>query len=188
MPDSISNLPTRRSHTVRKRSDVSKLTAQISQLDAAEHHTRDIIHRISSLLHDILESQSQSRNMSEKQKLDVGEKLIELTASITILNSIREQLRYGYPVLHTLWKQLGDVRGEDENVDIEGQVRRLNRLHEQNRQEILALWREVRDLHREGVKLAGEKGLVGSKAGKGGTGGTAWGDVLRVFSGMEPDL
>ena len=121
------------------REGVSHLTSQISQLDAAEDHTRVIIHRISSLLHDIPEPQSQSRNVSEKQKQDVSEKLIELTASITILNSIREQFRYGYPVLYTLWKQCGDVQGEDKNVDMAGQVRKLNRLHEQNRQGIVAL-------------------------------------------------
>ena len=89
MPDSTSNLPTRCSPTFRKREGVSNLTAQISQLDAAEDHTRDIVHRISSLLHDILEPQSQSRNVTEKQKYNVNEELIELTASKTILNSIR---------------------------------------------------------------------------------------------------
>ena len=89
MSDSTSNLPTRRSPTFRKSEAASNLTAQISQLDAAEDHTRDIIHRISSLLHDILEPQSQSRDVTEKQKQNVIERLIELTASITILNSIR---------------------------------------------------------------------------------------------------
>lgn len=187
MTDSTVNLPTSDSPTVNKRSDVSKLIAQISQLDAAEVHTSDIIHRISFLLHDTLGPQSQSRNVSEKEKQDVSDKLIEITASITILNSIREQFRYGYPVLYALWKQLGDVQSKDENEDIAGRVRKLNSLHEQNRQEIVALWREVRDLHNEEVKVAIEKGLVGCKAGKGGTGGMAWGHVLRVFSGMESD-
>ena len=107
MADSTSNLPTIRSPTVRKSSDVSNLTAQISQLDAAEDHTRVMIHRISCLLHDIPEPQSQSCNVSGKQKTDVSEKLLEVTTSITILNSIREQFRYGYPVLYTLWKQVG---------------------------------------------------------------------------------
>ena len=185
MPDSIS---TSRSPTVRKTSDVSNLTAQISQLDAAEDHTRVIIHRISSLLHDIHEPQPQSCNASGKQKSDVSEKLLEVTASITILNSIREQFRYGYPVLYTLWKQVGDVQGEDENDDLAKQVRKLNWSHEQNRLGMVALWREVRDLHREEVKLAGEKGSVGCEAGKGQTSGTALGHVLRVFSGMESEV
>ena len=73
-------------------------------------------------------------------------------------------------------------------MDIAEQVRELNRLHEQNRQGIVALWRELRDLHREEEKLAGEKGLVGCQAGKRETSGMAWGHVLRVFSGMESDL
>ena len=187
MPDSHPKLPTRRSSTARKSSDVSNLTAQISQLDATEEHTRVVIHRISCLLHDILEPQSQSCNVSAKQESDVSEKLIEVTASITILNSIREQFRYGYPILYTLWKQVGDVQGEDTNMDIAGQVVKLNGLHERNRQGIVALWREVRNMHRVEAKLVG-KNLVGCEGGNGETGGMPWGHVLRVFSGMESDL
>ena len=68
-----------------------------------------------------------------------------------------------------------------------GQIRKLNQTHKRNKQGIVALWREVRDLHREEVKLTEEKGLVRGKAGKGGTSGIAWGHVLRVFSGVESD-
>lgn len=107
---------------------------------------------------------------------------------MTVLNSIREEFRYGYPLLYTLWKQSGHDQGEDKNEEIAGEVRKLNRLHEQNRQGIVALWREVRDLHREGKKLAEEKALVGCKAGKGGTGSMGCGHVLRVSSRMESDL
>ncbi len=123
--------------------------------------------------------------MREKQK--VSEKRIELTSSIVILNSIREQFRYGYPVLYTLWNQWRDVQAEDESEEIAGQVRKLNRTHERNSQGIVALWREVRGLHKEEMKLTGEKGLVGCKAGKGRTSGMVWGHVLRVFSGLESD-
>ena len=184
MSDNIFNSPPECSPTVRKRESISNLTTQISQLGAAEDHT---IHRICSLLHDILEPQSQSRDVTEKQKPDVSEEFIELTASITILNSIREQFRYGYSALYTLWKQLGDVQGENENEDVAGQVRKLNRSHDQNRQEIVVLWREVRDLHREEVKLAGEKELVECGARNGETGGMAWGHVLMVVLGMGWD-
>ena len=59
---------------------------------------------------------------------------------------------------------MGDVQGENENEDVAGQVRKLNHLHEQNRQEIVVLWRKVRELHRGEMKLAGEKGLVGYEA------------------------
>ena len=70
-------------------------------------------------------------------------------------------------------------------MDIAGQVMKLNGLHERNRQGIVALWKEVRDLHKNEVKLAGEQGLVGCQTGKERTGGMAWGHVLRLFSGME---
>ena len=73
-------------------------------------------------------------------------------------------------------------------MDIAGQIRKLNWLHEHNRLEIVVLWREVIDLHREEVKLAGAKGLVGCKAAKGGTSGLAWGHLLRVFLGVESEV
>ncbi len=196
MSDSTSNRPTQLSNTVNMGEGVSNLTAQISELEATEDRTRDIINRISSLLHDILEPQplnvSENKRVSAKQKVGkkpknserqkVSEKRIELIASIISLNNIREQSRYGYPTLYTLWKQWGDVHGEDENEEIAGQVRKLNRTHERNRQGIVALWRKVRDLQRE------EEKLVGCKAGKGGTSGVVWGHVLRVFSGMGSDM
>ena len=73
-------------------------------------------------------------------------------------------------------------------MDIAGQVKRLNGLHERNRQGIVAFWREMRDMHRAEAKLAGEKGSVGCEAGKGQTSGTALGHVLKVFSGMESEV
>ena len=196
MSDLTSNQPTRLSNTVNIGKGVSELTAHISKLEAVEDRTRDIINRISSILHDILEPQSNNVNEKQKvgakqknsQKQKVSEKRIELAASIKTLNNIREHSRYGYSILYTLWKQMGDVQGEDENEEIAGQVRKLNWTPERNRQEIVALWRKLRDLHREGVKLTGDKGLVGCKAGKGGTSGVAWGHVLRVFSGMESNV
>ena len=208
MSDFTSNLPTIHSNSVNMGEGVSNITAQISKLEAAEDRTRDIINRISSLLHDILEPQSQ--NVSEKQKVSVkqeksakqevgakqknsekqkvSDKRIELTASIRILDDIREQSRYGYSILYTRWAQWGHDQGEDENEEIAEQVRKLNQTHERNRQGIAALWRRVRDLDREEEKLAGEKGLVGCKGETGGTSGVAWGHVLRVFSGMDSDM
>lgn len=84
-----------------------------------------------------------------------------------------------------LWGKWDNVEHGNENEEIAGQVRRLNQTHERNRQGIVALWRVVRDLQRKEVKLVGEKGVVGCKAGKGGASGVAWGDVLKVFSGIE---
>ena len=201
MSDSTSNSPTRFSNTVNMGEGVSNLTDRISKLEAAEDRTCDMISRISSLLNDILEPQShnvsekqrvsakhnngEKQKVSEKQKISekqkVSEKQIQLTASIISLNNIREQSRYGYSVLYALWTQWGDVHGEGENEEIGGQVRKLNRTHERNRQGIVALWRKVRDLQRE------EEKLVGRQAGK-GTSGVAWGHALRVFSGMDSDM
>ena len=193
MSDFTSNHPTRLSNTDNVDEGISNLTTKIPELNAAEDRIRDITNHISSLINEILESKS--HNVNEKQKVSakqkksekqkVSEKQIELTASIITLNNIREQSRYGYSVL---WKQWEEVQGEDGNEEMAGQVRNLNRTHERNRQGIAALWREVRDLHREEEKLVGEKGLVGCKAGKGGTSGVAWGHVLRVFSGIESDM
>ena len=192
MSDSTSNRPTRLPNTLIMDERVSNLNAQISTLNATEDRGRHIINRISSLLHEILEPQAHS--VSEKQKVGekqkdsqvqkISEKKFELTSVIKLLNTNRDQSHYGYIILYTLWERMGDVQDENKNEEIVGQVRNLNQTRERNRQKIEALWRQVRDLHREEVKLTGDKGLVGCKAGKAGISGLAWDHVLGTFSEM----
>ena len=195
MSNSMSNPPSRLSNTVNMDERIGvELTPLISILEAAENRTRDMINSILSLLHDILELQA--HNGSEKQKVDgkhknsqkqkISEKKFELTSLIEMgLNHIREDSRYGYSILYSRWEKIGDVQDEKKSEEIAGQVRDLNQTRERNRQNIEALWRQVRDLHREEVKLTGDKGLVRCTAGKAGTSGLAWDHVLRAFSGME---
>ena len=187
MSNSMSNRPSRPSNTVNMESLRVELNGQISELNVAEDHDRHIINRISSLLHNILELQAHnvSERQKDSQKQKTSEKKFELTSVIKYLNNNRELSRYGYTILYILWEGIEDVQDKNKNKEIAGQVRELNQTHEGNRQKIEALWRQMRDLHREEVKLTGDKGLVGCKAGKAGTSGLAWDHVLRAFSGMQ---
>ena len=102
---------------------------------------------------------------------------MQLTASIRILNLTHEQSRSGYRLLYKQW---GGFQPDDEDEnEIAERVEKLNRTHAWNRQGIVALWRKMRDLHeKEEAKLTEEKGVVACS-------GVAWGDVLKVFSGMD---
>ena len=164
------------------------MTAQASKVEAAEDFTHDMLNRVSSRINDILEQDlTEEQKVSGKQektgKWKVADKETQLTAFVTILNTIWEQS----PTFRLLCKQWRDVQNDDESEKTAEQVKKSNRKQKWNGQGIAALRGMVKELQKEET-LVGEMGLGECEDGKGGTSGGAWKEVLKVFSGMESDI
>ena len=146
----------------RNSATTAELQTLIDSLASTEIRTYHVANRLSRLLH---EAEALELDKARQNQGEVG-------GLIMILNSEREQSRYGFPLLWQRWWKLEC----DDDQDLAREIEALNEEHAKNGQAVAALWRQVRDLsEREKKALAVEESECGSP----------WTYLLRVFSGFD---